>query len=311
MRRLFSILLGVILTAIVAGFLLWLAWAYVRGFAESYQLVMGTWVMAGFTIILAVFTILQGVATWGQLKTFREAHTWDRLRIHSEKLRPILIEWADKTVVSPGELNVEYARVGLGSLTKPSHKYFGAFWEHMKTGYKKDAEIWNTLKHEFKDHRDDAKNFFLMLENEMKRRVRLPTYSSKGKEPEEWFNSLRCAEIAYSVLTGKIKAEYYLKDSPPKIEPFKSTFYRMQWPPATTIAITKNKTECAVIEQAVTDLLEDPKMVKEGNMLSAIARDIDEKLGHFRDRLQTLIGVIELGGVLEGECNYCRRLKLG
>lgn len=60
----------------------------------------------------------------------------------------------------------------------------------------------------------------------------------------------------------------------------------------------------------MTDLLEDPKMVKEGNMLSAIARDIDEKLGRFRNRLQTLIGVIELGGVLEGECNYCRRLKL-
>jgi len=278
---------------------------------ERNHLVAATWVMAIFTIILAVFTILQGIATWGQLKAFRESQTWDRLRVHSEELKAILLEWIEKTApASPGELKIRYGNPVFSTLAKPSHKYFAALWEHMKAGYKKDAETWERLEREFKDHRENSKNFFRMLENEMKRRVRLPTYSFKGRQPEEWFNSLRCAEIAYSVLTAAIEAKYYLKDNPPKIETHKSGRYEMGWPHGTTIAMTKNKTECVVIEQAITDLIKDPKIVKEANKLLETAREIVRYLDDFRGQLNTLIGVIELGGILEGNCKYCRRLKL-
>ena len=310
MKRLLSILLGVTLTAIVIS-LLWLAWPMLFKIFERNHLIAATWVMAWFTIILAIFTILQGIATWGHLKAFREAQTWDRLRVHSEKLKPILFEWIEKTApASPGELGIRYGNPVFSTLARPSHEYFSALWEHLKTGYKKNAETWERLEHEFKDHKENSGKFFLMLDNEMKKRVRLPTYYSKGKQPEEWFNSRRCAEILYSVLTGKIEANYYLKDSPPKIGPPKSGRYPMQWPPATTIAMTKNKTEFVVIEQAVTDLIKDPTIVRKANKLSETARDIGECLDNFRDQLSMLIGVIELGGILEGDCKYCRRLKL-
>lgn len=313
MRRLFSILWKVILSVTVGVFVLWLtwlAWDYARRFAESYQLVMATWVMAGFTIILAVFAILQGMATWGHLKAFRETHTWDRLRVHSEKLKPILTDWVKSTRVTPGELTLQHGGVGLPSLTMPTHTYSEALWEHMKTGCEKDAAAWIRLEREFQDHRESSKKFWNMLVNEMKRRVRLPTYSYKGKEPKEWFNSLRCAEIVYLILTGEIPAAYYFEDNAPKIETDGIGRYQMMWPRGTTIARTKNETECAVIEQAVTDLTKDREMVRQGNKLSETAQDIGKRLGNFRDQLEMLIGVIELGGILGGDCKYCRRLKL-
>lgn len=57
-------------------------------------------------------------------------------------------------------------------------------------------------------------------------------------------------------------------------------------------------------------MIENAKMVREGNKLSEKARDIDAVFENLRGQLQTLIGVIELCGVLEGDCKYCRPLEL-
>jgi len=308
-KSLFSFLWKAALSLAVSV-LVYLAWVYVSKLAESYQLVVATWVMAGFTIILAVFAILQGIATWKHLKTFREAQTWDRLREHSGKLIPILGQWIQCIAnASPGELNIEHGNAAFSTLTKPSLKYtpMHALLEHLKTGYKEDMKAWERLEREFEDHRNSSKNFFDMLNDELKQRVRLPSHYS-GKEPEEWFNSLRCAEIVYSILIGKLEAEYYLKDNPPKIESYRSG-YAMEWPPGITIART-NQTECVVIQEAITDLIKDPKMIKEGHRLLETARKIGGDLKSSLDQLQTLIGIIELGGILEGNCVYCQRLRL-
>ena len=312
MKRLFSIFCVVILIGVVIASLLLLA-PYIQSIPETYHLIVATWTMAIFTVILAAFAIIQGIAAWEHLKAFREDQTWDRLRAHSKKLEPILHQWnQEAAMASPGKLEVKYGNPVFSTLSSPFHEYFAsiAVWEHMKTGYKKNLETWEKLERKFNHHKEESMKFFHMLENEMKRRVRLPTYSFKGKAPEEWFNSLRCAEIAYSVLTGKNEAKYYFKDQPPKIERHKSRRYEMGWPPGTTIAMTNKKTECTVIEQAVTDLIEDSRMVREGNKLSETAQDITEGLDNFRGQLQTLIGIIELGGILEGDCKYCQRLKL-
>lgn len=298
-----------IVLIIIAVLAVWLGWPVFFEFCGRDHLVAATWVMALFTTILAVFTIIQGYATWGHLKAFREVQTWDRLRKHSEKLKPALLEWLEKVSVSPGRMETRYGDVAYATLERPSHKYFRALWEHIETGYKNDARIWETLEHKFKVHTENAKKFFRMLEEKVKQRVHLPTYSSKDKPPEEWFNSYRCAEIVYSILTGRLDANYYLEDNPPKIKQSKSGYHEMSWN-SIAIAIISNETERIFIEQAITDLIKDPKMVNEGNRLTETAQHITELLSSFRNELGTLIGVIELGGILDGDCEYCRRIKL-
>jgi hypothetical protein len=300
---------SIIALAILTSYLLWQIWPLLLALGERDHLIVATWIMALFTIVLAVFTVLQGIATRGQLKAFREAQTWDRLREHSKKLGPVLSEWIEKlATVTPGKLSIEHGKPSFSILVKPSHVNLDALWAHIETGYKDEAAQWQWLLAASMHHRRKSENFFKMVHDKIKRRVRLPTYFYRGKEPDEWFNSLRCAEIAYSVLVGEVQADYYLKDNPPKIS--KSKPHELQWPAGTTVAKSNHETQYTVVQQAVTDLMNDPTMIREASQLAGEARRISDSLNFFQAFLKKSINLIQLGGILEGECEYCCQLKL-
>jgi len=302
-------ILVIVGSVIVVSYFLSQVWPLMFELLGGNHLVVATWVMAFFTIVLAIFAMISGITTWKQLKAFRKAQTWDRLRAHSEKLVSPLTQWREKSVVSPGSLRLQHGNFAFSGLHAPHGRHFDALYEHVRTGYSREWQSWESLFTEFHDHSTKLEEFFRKLNALMKQRVRLPTRSGKGKRPKEWFNSFRCAEIIYNVLFEVIPASYYFKENQPKISERKP--YTMSWPPGQDVAVTQNMTECHVIEEAVRDLVSEPTIVEEAKELVKKSRVIDQRLRDLREQLGVWLGIIELGGVFSGECQYCKSLELG
>ncbi len=273
------------------------------------HLVVATWLMALFTTILSIFAIIQGIATWNHLKAFRQTQTWDRLRTHSEKLIPPLKQWIELSNVQAGEAHLEHANVTLSYIWNPGGREGNALEYHVRTGQKRAWREWVDLSKDFNEHQERSLSFFRKLEALVKQRVHLPSWCGKGEKPNEWFNSLRCAEIVYKSLFSEADADYYLKKNGPKVS--EDRLHTMSWPQGQEIAMTRSMTECQKIQQAVSNLIAEPTIVQEAEELAERRKDIKTRQQLFTlSRLNKWLGIIELGGVLRGQCEYCWDLHL-
>jgi hypothetical protein len=189
--------------------------------------------------------------------------------------------------------------------------FFDVAESHLETKYPGILEAWNELKLATLVHNQKLAALFEEIRNMTIEALKIPCFYSnlsRRKVPQEYITIDRFLEILFEEMKLKTRSKGESGLGNPSTNPVSigsEMFYELEWSGNRIIrAREKEKTERAIL--LIDQLLMTPRFKEEAeNLIKSLDEIQKVKRTNFEKKVKEVIKSIELGKILEGNCQYC------